>query len=343
LLAQIFLKISFKIYRCTTRYAMHYRWLIYIFILMSAEAIMVISEIQADIRSVQEDMALYDETNFDSRAKAIDFIEFHIIYRLEGLVQHDGPNENLEILKQHAEKLKYRLEKIDTELFKQLRENIRTGSYTPSTFKNMAGRYTGYNLCDIDQSDTIGYDNLDVFINGLLGGQPIPEAKTELEPEMVFYQKTPARIIFELADLAEIKQDDVFFDLGSGLGQVALLMNLISDVPAIGIEFEPAYCNYANACALQLNLANVKFKNEDARKGDYALGTIFFMYTPFEGLILQNVLDILRQESQKRMIIIFTYGPCSPHVARQNWLNCVNGIVDNPYKLYEFRSLTNLA
>jgi precorrin-6B methylase 2 len=141
-----------------------------------------------------------------------------------------------------------------------------------------------------------------------------------------------------MMNLAELSEDDIFFDLGSGLGQVTILVNLLSGIKAIGIEYEPAYCNYAQACASQLNLSNVEFINTEAQKGDYRQGTVFFMYTPFEGNMLQDMLNILQKEAQTRLIRIFTYGPCSPHVARQNWLNCVNGNTDDPYKLYEFRS-----
>ena len=36
------------------------------------------------------------------------------------------------------------------------------------------------------------------------------------------------------------------------------------------------------------------------RQGDYADGTAFFLYTPFEGRMLQDVLERLKGEAQKR-------------------------------------------
>jgi len=298
--------------------------------------IMVLAEIQADIQAIEDDGAIYQETNFNRRANAIDFLDFHIIDRIEGLLQNPEQKEELTILQQRAEKVKDDLEKIDANLFKQLREKIRTGIYTGASFREMIGRYFEH---DVSPADKIGYNNLDDFINGLLSDLTIPEATMEPEPEMVFYQKTPARIIFEMATLANLGQDDVFFDLGSGLGQVAILVNLISGATAKGIEYEPAYCNYANTCVSQLNLSNVEFINIDARLADYSQGTVFFLYTPFEGEILQTVLEILQKESLKRATRIFTYGPCSEIVAQQSWLSCVHGEPDDPYQLCEFRSL----
>jgi len=297
---------------------------------------MVLAEIQADIQAIEQDGAIHQEINFNSRADAIDFIDFHIIDRIEGLLQNPEQGEELEILQQRAEKIKYELEAIDSNLFKQLRAKIRSGMYTGSSFKEMIDQYCGYN---VNEPDKIGYDNLDDFINGLLSDQTIPEASMEREPEMVFYQKTPARIIFQIVELANLGEDDVFFDLGSGLGQVAILVNLISGAPTKGIEYEPAYCNYATICASQLNLSHVEFINTDARLADYSQGTVFFLYTPFEGEILQTVLGVLQKESLKRVIRIFTYGPCSEIVARQHWLTCVHGKANDPYQLCEFKSL----
>ncbi|HTD40829.1 MAG TPA: hypothetical protein VK671_09430 [Mucilaginibacter sp.] len=298
---------------------------------------------ESDIRAIEENAALYEETNFYSRADAIDFIDFHILDRIEILSPDIKLKEKLDILKLRAEKAKYELERIDANLFKQLRENIRNGIYTKSSFNEMISKYMGYNVSEIGQPDKIGYDNLDVFINKLLSVEAVPNATIAAEPEMVFYQKTPARIILKMTDLAQLSKNDVFFDLGSGLGQVAMLVNLISGATARGIEYEPAYCDYAKACASQLNLSNVEFINTDARKGDYSKGTVFFMYTPFEGSMLQDMMEILQKESQKRTIRIFTYGPCSSNIALQTWLDCVNGDPDNHYELCAFRSLDSLS
>jgi hypothetical protein len=97
-------------------------------------------------------------------------------------------------------------------------------------------------------------------------------------------------------------------------------VNLLTGVTAKGIEFEPAFCSYANDCAAGLNLTKVKFIYADARYADYSTGTVFFMYTPFEGKMLQDVLQKLSREAEKRMIKLFTYGPCTVEVGKRGWL-----------------------
>jgi hypothetical protein len=302
---------------------------------MNIELTILLSEIRSDLQAIEDNADIYDETHFSTRADTIDFIDFHIISRIEGLLLTNVPTTEFEILKQRAEHAKHRLEEVDNVLFKQLREQIRSGSYAQASFKAMVRRYLDE---DYNQPNKIGYDNQDAFINGLLTNQPLPEATIEQQPEMVFYQQTAARVIFEMADRARLTPNDVFFDLGSGLGQVAILINLLTGAKARGVEYEPAYCDYATSCASNLNLADVKFINTTAQNGNYAEGTVFFMYTPFEGVMLQEMLDILKKEAQQKTIRIFTYGPCSPNVARQSWLSCVNGAADSFYALYEFRS-----
>jgi SAM-dependent methyltransferase len=213
--------------------------------------------------------------------------------------------------------LKSTLEDIDNKLFEQLRATIKEKGLTGTALKNMVTEYVGF------VAEESGYDNLDIFINRLFSFREIPQPTKELEPEMVYYQKTPARIVFDLVESANFTREDVFVDIGSGMGQVALLVHLLAGITVKGIEFEPAFCDYAKACATELHLSRVTFINADARQAGYSDGTIFFMFTPFRGAILQEVLARLKRESLRRKIRIITYGPCTAEVAAQSWLKMI--------------------
>ncbi len=302
---------------------------------ISHEAIM--AEIRSDMDTIALDQSLYDEKNFEKRRDALDFLSFQIIDQLDDLLHKTAPGAELNLVKRRAEKLKTELDEIDASLFQQFRKKIQTG-LRREEFKTVVGEYINLDSNDNPHHDEPGYDNMDEFINGLLSFQPMPEQTKALEPEMVFYQKTPARIVFELVVKADFKAGDVFFDLGCGLGQVAILVNLLTGVKAVGVEFEPGFCQYAHDCAVGLNLSNITFINADARSADYSEGTVFFMYTPFSGQILQDVLDILRKESLRRTIRIITYGPCTTQVELESWLKRVGAPDDNVYKLAVFSS-----
>jgi SAM-dependent methyltransferase len=299
---------------------------------------MTISAIQTYIIAIEEDASLRDETNFDQRIEVIDFIGFQVIDQLEALLQNTDHPESLPLLRARAEKLRCELEEIDRTLFLKLRTTIRTKALTGNEFKELITEYVDLSSDNPHDQAEPGYDNLDIFINGLSLFQAMPEQTKILESDMVGYQKTPARVVFELVERFHFRQEDVFFDLGSGLGQVAILVNFLTGVTVKGIEFEPAFCDYAGDCAADLNLSNVTFINVDARKADYSKGTIFFMYTPFRGGILEEVLAALRKESLGRKIKIITYGPCTAQVALQSWLELVAPGDSNIYKPAIFNS-----
>ena len=299
---------------------------------------MVTKEIQGDIEKIENDTSLIPELNFVSRMQALDYLEFNIIDRIDGLVHSNIPAIELTSLRQRAETLKNKLESIDETLFQKLRAGIRAGRLIGTAFKDLVAEYVGHEPYGSRQQDEPGYDSLDMFIDGLLLSQAIPNPIKDREAEMVYYQQTPARIIFELIEKAHLTEKDIFYDLGSGLGQVPILVNITSGALAKGVEFEPAYYTYASACALNLNLAQVEFINEDARTVDLSDGNVFFMYTPFEGGILQVVLEKLKGCSQGKKIRLFTYGTCTFQAARQNWLECVDKGVVQIYKLAEFKS-----
>jgi hypothetical protein len=298
----------------------------------------IITEIRSAIGTIEENDIFYREKNFNSRADAIDHIEFHIIDRIDSLLQNAAPTAELTSLKQRAKQIKLQLEKINDNLFRRLRARIKTGDCRGEAFRDMVAEFVEDTLQEGSKETVIGYDNLDLFFDGLFPIETVPEETKEREAEMVFYQKTPARIIFELVAKSDFSKEDVFYDLGSGLGRVAILANLLSGVTTKGVEFEPAYCNYAGNLARRLKLPDVHFINADAREADYSDGTVFFMYTPFEGGLLDAVLEKLRLESKKRQIKLFTYGPCTLQVARQHWLTCKYPEEQHIYKLAIFET-----
>ena len=295
-------------------------------------------ELQSYLEATENNATLYEEKNFDKRADTIDFIGFQILDQIEGLLQTTAPSAKLTLLKNRFEKLKSELEEVNSNLFQLLQENVRSGRCRGLEFKTLIREYFDFQINQKEPTEEPGYDNLDLFINGLFPFQSVPAQTKELEPDMVYFQKSPARVVLELVEKSQLTKEDVFFDLGAGLGQAAILVHLLTEVKVRGVEFEPAFCAYAENCARSLHLSDVHFIHTDARHADYSDGTIFFMFTPFRGEILREVLEILKKESMKRKIKIITYGPCTAQVALQCWLHFENPN-DNMYKLSFFSSL----
>ncbi|MFO7168266.1 MAG: class I SAM-dependent methyltransferase [Chloroflexota bacterium] len=299
---------------------------------------MITDAVQSAIRAIERDAALYDEPNFSARLEAIDDLEFHVIDRIDGALQALGPAEELLALKRRAEDVKRQLEAVDERLFRRLRADIRSGALRGAALAALIDRHVGRDANARRRPDEPGYDSLDAFVNGLLLTQALPTEIAASDPEMVPYQQTPARIILELVERAALAGDDIFYDLGSGLGHVPILVNLLSGAPARGVEIDPALCDYARARATELGLPGVTFIRADARAADYSEGTVFFMYTPFRGAMLEAALEKLRRDTRGRAIRLFSYGPCTQQVAQQSWLQSADLGWDNVNRLCAFRS-----
>jgi hypothetical protein len=296
-----------------------------------------LAKLQSDLAAIEHDVALYDELNFDRRVAAIDRLEFAVIDQIDVSPTARPPDE-LAKLRQRAERVTGRLKAVDERLFARLRADIRAGRCRGDALLAELDRHVRPDEGGRRRLDEPGFDNLDVFVNGLLDVSAVPDETVAADPEMVPYNQTPARIVFELVARARFRGGDVFYDLGSGLGQVPILVNLLAGVPARGVEIEPAYCEQATLRAAALRLPDLAFVNADVRGADCADGTTFYLYTPFEGSIMRAVLAMLRRESRRRRLRLFTYGPCTAVVAREDWLARVGQDGGSPYRLGEFAS-----
>jgi len=297
-----------------------------------------IRQIETEIEAMERDDTLCEEACFGQRLEALEAIESCILERVDHLGVAHGETEALVVLKERAELLESRLKAVDERLFHRLREGIRSGTVRGLALRRQFEACAGCGRPDrVQNRDT--YDSLDALVSGALFAGAAPGEPAPPGPEMVPYQPTPARIVFELVDMASFRAHDVLYDLGSGLGQVVILANLLSGVRAKGVEVDPAYWAYAKRCAHGLGLSQVSFIHADARQADYGDGTVFFLYTPFEGKMLQQVLVRLKKEAGTRTIRVYTYGPCTLVVSRQDWLRPVGLVTNHIDRLAAFRSV----
>jgi hypothetical protein len=168
------------------------------------------------------------------------------------------------------------------------------------------------------------YDYRDALISGVLQ-LPEPQGEIgELESGMVFYQPTPARRIFDLLELCRLREDDLLIDLGAGLGHVSLLTAICTPARSIGIERELAYVRSAAEAATTLGLDRATFAHLDLREADFSNGTVFYLYTPVTGALLERVMAKLEYEAARRPIRVASLGPCTAMLARATWLRAVN-------------------
>ena len=298
----------------------------------------VIADILTYVEGLEQDESLFLDESYAARVQALDDLELYFLGALDDNGQTSQNPGMLEALRRRALALHNRLVAMNESLLHDLRERIRAREYDLASLRDQIESYAGRGLDDDTQAGP-GYDALDALVSDLLLRDPVSTSSLPLEEEMISYQPTPARIVLDVIDHASLKETDVFYDLGSGLGQVVILVCLLSGALAKGIERDPAYCAYARSCARALGLDGVQFIVADARNADYDDGTVFFLYSPFEGHMLQAVLSRLETEAHSREIRIYSYGPCTPDVAAQRWLEPIGQAEADPQSLAAFRGV----
>ncbi|MDI3286053.1 methyltransferase domain-containing protein [Polyangium sp. 15x6] len=107
-----------------------------------------------------------------------------------------------------------------------------------------------------------------------------------------------------MIELAEVQSEDVFVDVGSGLGRATALTHFLTGASAIGVEIQSALVRRARGLAARLNAQRVTVIEGDAAKLTRYItsGSVFFLYCPFSGSRLNQVMDDLASIAQTRVI-----------------------------------------
>jgi precorrin-6B methylase 2 len=134
--------------------------------------------------------------------------------------------------------------------------------------------------------------------------------------------------------LAAVQPEDVLIDLGAGLGKVVLLAHLLTGAHAHGIELQPALVERARASAARLG-ADALFSQGDARQADLETGTVFYLYAPFTGQVLAEVLARLFRVASKHAIVVCALGVdlhrtatwLAPRPSDSFWLTVYDSVV----------------
>ena len=129
----------------------------------------------------------------------------------------------------------------------------------------------------------------DAAIEMALGIDSAPAQKPLGKDRMGYMPAGIAPIVRTVLDVP-IGPNDVFVDLGSGLGKVTMAVHLLTGARAIGVELQPDLVSRARAEASYLGLQGVSFVEADALNADLDDATVLFLYLPFTGDVLAGVM-----------------------------------------------------
>ncbi len=94
------------------------------------------------------------------------------------------------------------------------------------------------------------------------------------KPDVIYYP-TPDQTVVEMLRLADIKQGDVLYDLGSGDGRIPIMAAQQYGIRAVGIEIDPKMVTVAEERARQANVVGlVSFRNADMFRSDISEATV---------------------------------------------------------------------
>jgi hypothetical protein len=272
------------------------------------------TDLQASLTLLEADSSLFLRDQLRKRLIALDDLDAGF----GGFDCEDSTRCRYSRLHQRAKALRIRLEAANAELYRALRSVIGRGGQPRALLQWLEDSAIVHE--PRSPSPGLGFDYRDELMSGVLQLPEPSEPNLQPSPEMVPYQPTPVRHILHLIGAALIAEDDVFVDLGSGLGHVPLMVSMITGAQSVGIEMQAAYVVSARECAQSLQLSRVQFIAQDARDANLSRGTVFYLYSPFKGSILADVLGALRRESMHRSIKICSLGPCTRKVSDETWL-----------------------
>jgi len=174
----------------------------------------------------------------------------------------------------------------------RVRTEVLRGLLPPASFRER--------LADIPPGERDGWLDLLWELND------IPVDDPELPQGCVPYLPCPVATVLEAVERAGVTCNDVFVDVGSGTGRTAFLANLLSGASCVGLEIQPALVEASRKCAARLNLGRMQFVEGDAadRLRFIDVGTVFFLYCPFDHQRVNRVLNDLQAIARTRQIQI---------------------------------------
>lgn len=150
------------------------------------------------------------------------------------------------------------------------------------------------------------------------------------------YQPALYRDIRAALRLAKAGPEDVFYDLGSGLGRAVFAAADHGVKRAVGVEYAAPVHDAAleNLARCTLDRTRIAFVNADASTVDLGEATILYIFHSFGAATLSTVIDNARAARMGRPLKIIYYNPvCAEVLDAADWLRPVVRVPARPNRL----------
>lgn len=211
------------------------------------------------------------------------------------------------------------------------RAMIRDAASDKAILRQELDRYTAYSRKS-PALEHYGPDDLDELLDCILADWPALEYAPRQEKELIHYEPVPARVVLEMIDLLDLNENHVFYDIGSGLGRVNMLVSMLTDAVSVGVEIDRSLTDRAEQIAAGVGLpCPPKYICSDAHAADTTDGTVFFLFTPFVGSTLVDFVEKILAENTGAFVC--SYGSCTVSIASIPGIECLDPARVHPYKL----------
>src|SRR5262249_13091318 len=135
----------------------------------------------------------------------------------------------------------------------------------------------------------------DHYVEEVLGIAYPPLDERRLERESMAYLPSGYDEIVHAFDATELGPGDRFLDIGSGMGKATMLAALLTGATSFGVEHDESLHELAEVAACALHVEGVHCRRDDAREAVLDEAEVVFMYLPFTGSVLSNVMARLME------------------------------------------------
>lgn len=189
---------------------------------------------------------------------------------------------------------------------------------------NYYKKYTKYKKKYLNLKKIKGGSNFFSYIENLYNNIPNINGIYHNEYDTV-YGELNLDEIDKLFKIIEIKNNDIFYDLGCGSGKINLYIALKYNIKSIGIEIIEKRFQVAKSIKKKVKNENIVFKQNDLFKENLSDGTIFYSYNlTWPTDINIKMIEKIKKEAKKCKYIILTTLLEHPNIILYKKINNIN-------------------
>jgi len=129
------------------------------------------------------------------------------------------------------------------------------------------------------------------------------------------YRDIPINTLTKIFTLAGITKEDVFYDLGSGTGNVVFFANILYGIEALGIDAIETFIDYSNKIKKALSFDKVTFIKGNFLEADFSKATVIYtVSTAFDINTRKNLAEKFKETAGGTRIITVTHRLDVPHL-----------------------------